>query len=123
MSSSEKARFGILAPILWLCAIWGLSSIPSDSLNTPKILGFDKLAHIGVYCVLGLLINRAFKGRKVSAPMRFLVYALLLLNAAIDEYHQKFIPGRSVSGWDLLANSIGIISGFVAGWVSRDKSS
>ncbi len=120
MSRDGKTRFGILAPVMWGLTIWVLSSLPSDSLDPPSIIGFDKIAHFGVYLILGLLTNRAVKGRKLSKAVVILIYALLLLNAAIDEYHQNFIPGRSVSVWDLAANSTGLLTGFVIGWFRRD---
>jgi len=121
MSVEKKARFGIMAPVVWLAMIWGVSSVPSDDFNPPGIVGWDKLAHLGVYSILGYLAFRAFRGRKLSAAMKCLIFALLTLNAALDEYHQRFIPGRSVSVWDLLANCLGLITGLVAGWIARDS--
>ncbi len=115
-----KDRYLILAPVLWGLAIWAVSSLPSDNLKPPQVLGFDKLAHSSVYFVLALLTNRAIKGKKLSLAWLLFIYALLILNAAIDEYHQRFIPGRSVSVWDLAANATGLIAGFAVGWIRRD---
>ena len=97
--------------LIWLCIIWIISSIPSHSLPTVKILGFDKLAHIFVYSLLGVLLNPWLKTKNLKKPQLILIYCLLLLLAAADEYHQTYIPGRSVSGYDLMANAGGLCLG------------
>lgn len=96
--------------LAWLAVIWILSSIPSTDLPSVKILGFDKVSHFGVYFFLGLLLNRWLKKRGYSRQTVALIYALLLLNAALDEWHQILIPGRSVSLWDLSANFLGVLA-------------
>jgi len=94
--------------LLWLCVIWTLSSIPSKDLPSFNILGFDKLAHTCVYFILGMLINLWMKPRGLKTYQVIFVYALLLLSATADEFHQYYIPGRSVVVYDLMANCAGL---------------
>lgn len=103
--------------LLWLVIIWTVSSIPSSELPGIKILSVDKVAHLGIYLILGILVNNVLKSIKAGRVTIHLVYAILLLNAALDEAHQQFIPGRSVSGYDLLANSMGLLVAYL--WMLR----
>lgn len=104
---SKNIRIKTLVPIAWGLLIWAVSSIPSQDLPVIKIFGYDKLAHLGIYAILGILVNNCI-GKETPRVTILLVYALLLLNASLDELHQTFIPGRSVSIWDLLANYSGL---------------
>lgn len=108
--------------LLWWIAIWVVSSTPSDKLPTLKIIGWDKLGHFGVYLVLALLINRSLLSLKVRKKQAILIYLIVLLSAALDEYHQLMIPGRAVSVWDFLANSAGLLIGFGILRMSYDRS-
>jgi VanZ family protein len=99
--------------------IWIMSSIPAKEMPQINIFGSDKIAHFGIYFVwgtLGKLYARSRDSRKAEA---FLVLALMIALAALDEYHQYFIPGRSVSVYDLLANW----SGILAAWIITSRVS
>lgn len=95
--------------ILWAATILTLTSIPT--LKAPD-LGFgaqDKLGHLGVYYIFGLLLFRAV-GKGLILPCRSVIFSILfaLFFAALDELHQLFIPGRSSDVFDFFADSIGI---------------
>ena len=102
--------FGTIYPALfWLAVIWMLSSLPTTSLPSIQIMGFDKLAHMGVYFILGLLCNLWLKRKSFTGVQTLFFYSVLILLATADEAHQAFIPGRDVSGYDLLANTLGLV--------------
>ena len=100
---------------LWLALIWTLSSLPADEIPSVQVLGIDKLLHLGIYTVLMVLFSFGIKGFKLTNEQRLLIISVILLMAAGDEYHQHYIPGRSVSVYDLIANGMGIIVGFLIG--------
>jgi VanZ family protein len=118
------------APVLAMCAvIFTASSLPASSL--PKTLlfsGQDKVEHALVYGLLGLLVARAWQrrrsGRKAGATGAVAAFRLAPLLVAIaftilfglsDEFHQSFVPGRSVEGLDLLADTTGgLLGGLLA---------
>jgi VanZ family protein len=100
-------KFSVL-PLLWLSAMWVVSSIPGQKLPSVKIISIDKVYHIMEYLVLAFLVNRSCKNRGLTRKTVSLIYILLLVNAIADEMHQYLIPNRSVSVWDLLANMIGL---------------
>ena len=110
MRKSSLCKTNLSLAFIWLAMIWILSSIPSSSLPSVKIFSFDKLSHFGVYFILGLLVNRWFREKGYSRRTITLIYTFIVLNAALDEWHQSLIPGRSVSLWDLLANFAGILA-------------
>ncbi len=112
----------ILLTIAWYTAIWVVSSIPSDSLPSYEILSMDKLAHFFVYFVLGMLVNKTAMVKGFGRKTVYYIYGFLLVSALAEEYHQHFIPGRSVTIWDFLANSTGLIAAFVVYIKYYDKS-
>lgn len=88
-----------------------LSRIPTPDLG---IAFADKAAHFLEYAFFVLLLIRAFSNPLVSSR-RFVLYGLAvvvsLVFAALDEYHQKFVPGRTADLYDLAADSLGILAG------------
>ncbi|HPN40601.1 MAG TPA: VanZ family protein [Candidatus Cloacimonadota bacterium] len=121
MSAKKPGTTSLVLTLLWWALIWILSSVPSDDLPSLQIFSSDKLAHIGVYFVLGLLVNSWLKTRQIKASKRSLIYLALLCSALLDEYHQTFIPGRSVSIYDFLANALGLGFAWTAGFLNRDQ--
>ncbi len=71
----------------------------------------DKVAHMFLYFGLGVLLHLTFRSsdnvilRKYAA-----IFAVILgvIYGITDEYHQSFVPGRSSSVHDLLADGIGV---------------
>ena len=69
-----------------------------------------KAAHFFVYFVLGILVYLLLKEFKVN---NIVIYSLLLcyLYAVSDEFHQFFIPGRSMEFRDTIIDSCGSFIG------------
>ncbi|HNV93421.1 MAG TPA: VanZ family protein [Candidatus Cloacimonas sp.] len=112
----------IYPTLFWLIIIWILSSIPSQDLPSVNIVGFDKLQHLGVYAVLGCLIGYWLRFKNWDIKKIVLIYLGLIVLAGIDEYHQRYIPGRDVSIYDFLANASGLIIGFLLYLRKYDRS-
>ena len=91
--------------VLWAAVIFALSSIPSlgTGLGVWDTI-LRKLAHTVEYAVLGALLLRA-TGRVD------LTFALGVLYAASDEFHQTFVPGRHGSPVDVAIDAVGITVG------------
>jgi hypothetical protein len=93
--------------ILWLILIFIESSLPP-----PKILGempgLDKVAHFVVYSILGVLIMAILT---TVLPKKILVLPLVaflvFIAGLFDEFHQSYVPDRSVDAWDLFADFCG----------------
>jgi hypothetical protein len=105
-----------IPPIAWAAVILTLTSIPAPDFAPVGAFAFpgaDKLVHAGMYGVLGALLARAVGA---ATPPRTLGRLLLgvLLFAIVDEWHQRFIPGRSADALDVVADVAGAAVGFAA---------
>ncbi|MDP2174189.1 MAG: VanZ family protein [Candidatus Cloacimonadaceae bacterium] len=115
-------RLSLILAILWYAGIWTVSSIPAEDIPSVKIISIDKLMHISVYFILALMVNRVFSNYSLSKKYALLIYLAMLVSAGLDEYHQYYIPGRSVSVYDFIANSIGLLSGMFIYLRKHDRS-
>jgi len=104
-SFSGENTSRIIGPlILWL--------FPNTSPETLAVVHLitRKLAHFSEYAILGFLAARAFRMSPRTAVRRrwFLISLILIVTyAALDEYHQSFVPTRTPSMWDSLIDMAG----------------
>lgn len=109
----KKARYFIPA-LLYYLLVFALSSRSySLPISAP---GLDKIAHFFEFALLGFLLsfgyfNAFFFSRVVKSVLVFLTGLPLGL---LDEFHQRFVPGRSSALSDVLADAAGIIAGILA---------
>ncbi len=71
----------------------------------------DKAVHIILYAGFGFLLYHTLKNSSHhTLRIHAFIFAVIIGTAygASDELHQSFVPGRTASIWDLLADSIGI---------------
>ncbi|TDO84329.1 VanZ family protein [Halanaerobium saccharolyticum] len=69
-------------------------------------------AHFFVFFVLALLLINAF--RMSGVVIRYSIFYTLLIAviyAALDEYHQSFVPGRAAELKDIFTDTLGILVG------------
>ncbi len=96
-------------PILWVAIILVGTSWPKLKLG-PDDLALDKVAHFTAYAILAALTLRA-----TLTPRRWATCAAVLVGiaclGAVDEWHQSFIPGRSMSAADWVADVSGGLLG------------
>lgn len=71
---------------------------------------YDKSAHLVIYAIFAILAYRLglTRRRYVYLCIGIIAYSGLL------ELGQSFVPGRQMSGLDLLANTLGVLLGVVA---------
>ena len=74
----------------------------------------DKLIHFMIYLVFGLLVYRAFEPRVKSPSINWkrllLAVAAVIIYGVLDEYHQSFVPGRTVDVVDASVDAVGAIT-------------
>jgi VanZ family protein len=71
----------------------------------------DKVAHMFLYFGLGVLLHLTFKNSDHVILKKYAaIFAVILgvIYGITDEFHQSFVPGRSSSVHDLLADGIGV---------------
>jgi VanZ family protein len=101
-----------LPAILFAVAIFAVSSIPDLKGPDLKIVPFDKLAHFLEYAVFAYLIFRSLSQlTATTANTTVFILSLLLLGgfAALDEFHQKFVPGRTCDIADFATDLVGAV--------------
>lgn len=97
---SRVSRLRWLYPLA-LAAMVVIASSRSQ-VAAPSISYFDKIAHFGVFGLLGTLLAR-------SPGVRRFRYAILIVSlfGISDEFRQSFTPGRSVEFADWMADTLG----------------
>src|SRR5690606_38337557 len=102
--------------VLWcLLLFWlgGRSDVPSPATDLP----LDKVAHFVLYGVLGWLV--AAGRERAGTPGPWIVTVLAIAVGAIDEIHQRTVPGRSAELADFIVDALAIIG---AGIVVRRRA-
>jgi VanZ family protein len=102
-----------LPPLLWVIMVYSLSAISDiqSIYNLPP--GVDKIVHAAFYFILCWLVWRAFKYQHTLPMVRngALLGAFIFSVAfcSLDEYHQKFVHGRSADIYDVFAAAGGAL--------------
>jgi VanZ family protein len=104
--------------ILWAVIILISMSLPAQYIPKVKIFGYDKIAHIGVFFVFGILIYRSIINWK-HKPGSILISLMLMLFfvmvfGCVSELYQHFIPGRTPDIFDFIADTIGGLVSIIA---------
>lgn len=107
----NNTKLVYILPILAALAIFIASSFAGAEVpNMPIMLG-DKIVHFSVYFVFGLSILFSIIVNKNHWKDPKIIIVTILLGAlygASDEFHQAFVPGRSVELLDWLADLLGV---------------
>jgi VanZ family protein len=104
--------------IIWVVLVFAVSSIPHLAVPAFGMPHWsDKIAHLTEYAVLAFLFYRGEGGGRwrMGIPAWLLVIAGGIAIAGIDEYHQRFIPGRDSDILDWTADATGIVIGTLIG--------
>ncbi len=105
-----------LPVFVWAGLIFFLSAQPDLKLEAAG--GFDfflrKIAHMTEFAVLFLLLARAFLKCNLSIKKALIfAFAISVLYAFFDEYHQSFVLGRVASLIDIGIDNLGILIAIV----------
>lgn len=109
-----------VALVAWGAMIWWFSDQPDLTISPDDMLDFilRKIAHMFVFAVVFALswetlvgTLRAFRHTQARALVAALVPTLAY--AAVDEWHQTFVPGRVGHPQDVLIDMVGAILALV----------
>ena len=75
----------------------------------------DKVFHLVIYCIFAMLGYRVARG---SRPYVAICLGIILYGGLM-EVAQSFTPDRSMSGYDMAANTLGVVLGALL--VNRSK--
>lgn len=112
MSAASKPW--LAAAILWTAGVLVVNSISvGEATWQPPFLFADKVAHFFMYAVASYSWRRAIV--PLGSRATWGVVLGLAMLGALDELHQRIVPGRNASALDWLADVIGVWLG-VALW-------
>jgi VanZ family protein len=121
MNMSFGSILRLVPMVIVMGTIFLLSHQSGGELDVPPIEHLDKLGHFVIYGLLAATVIWAPPEElKQRRPKLIVLIAIIFcfLYGISDEFHQSFIPDRSVSGADLAADLCGIL--FVSGiWIKR----
>jgi VanZ family protein len=119
--------------LAWAAVIWTLSTSLFSAENTSRVIVpilhwvfphtvmatlvkihylVRKCAHFTEYFILSLLILRGIRAgrREMHLPWALLAILMIAAYAALDEFHQRFVPGRTPAVSDALLDTTGGIA-------------
>ncbi len=120
MTRDTSIRYWRIAAVIYAILVVTVSSWGGASLPNVGEGDLDKILHLIQYAVLGFLAARGWGPQRQSDTAAWLTWlpgAVLLVFAAADEYHQKWIPGRYAEVGDWVSDVLGIAIGYFAGIV------
>jgi len=103
-----------LPPIAWAAFILVLTSIPGAHIPRVPIQGIDKVVHLFCYGVLAFLTYPPLAQASGAVRAAILVMLAIAIFGALDEWHQQFIPGRTMDLYDWFADTLGAFLGLIA---------
>jgi len=99
--------------LCWAIAIFILVAYPMPDYSGTKITYYDKIMHVFLYGVFVVLIQYNFKLNNFYKQRRYYFgvfsFSIAFAYALFGEWIQSYVPGRTVSVYDLLAGVVGII--------------
>jgi VanZ family protein len=110
------ARYLLIAWVLTIITLSSLPNIPTLKIHTARVeFRLDYLMHFCEYGVLAFMTFLSFAGEEFKIRFRkfMLITAFLVLFAALDELHQKLIPGRTCSMNDVASDVTGILAAII----------
>jgi VanZ family protein len=68
-----------------------------------------KMAHVTEYFIFSIFLLQVVRGKDRGWKLRWAIWAVVLAGgyAALDEFHQVFVPSRHASPWDALLDTTG----------------
>jgi VanZ family protein len=85
--------------------------LPHASAETLDLLHhiIRKCGHLTEYFILSMLILRGIRAGEKGMHVRWALVTILIIAgyAALDEYHQSFVPGRTAAAGDVLIDTSG----------------
>jgi VanZ family protein len=109
-SQRRTARRRWILVAFIMLTIFAASSIPESKKPPGPIKQTDKLQHFIAYGVLAVTLYRALRVSKPDRSGAFFIVATIVIASAyggLDEFHQRFTPGRTMSILDWRADVIG----------------
>ncbi len=110
------AGYILVATTIFILVMSSVPSIPTLKIKAGEsTIRLDYLIHFCIYGFLSTISFLKFSDSEFRLPGKKTLILILCLAAFafVDEYHQKFIPGRAYNIIDFVSNVSGIAGGLV----------
>lgn len=102
----------IFMVILYVGCIIALSLLPPQNLpQIPLFRGADKVIHFFMYLIFSLLSCWALHAELNYSRLYFIIPGTIGWGILMEIFQLSMHAGRSFSGYDVLANSLGVFTG------------
>jgi VanZ family protein len=116
--SNEHTSVFIIPVLHWL--------FPHASAETLELMNtfIRKTAHLTEYFMLSILLMHGLRGKDRSWKLHWAIWAVAIAAgyAALDEFHQSFVPSRGPSAWDVLLDTTGAAVAQIVLWLRQLSS-
>lgn len=106
--SSQPFSSNVTRSVLASFMLWFFPSTPADVVETANVV-LRKLGHAMAFAILSLAwyfpLRRRFGAWGIGPALA--VFGLCVLYAALDEWYQGFVPGRTASSGDASIDAAG----------------
>ena len=110
--SSPLAAWKAWGPaVTWAAVLFLLSEI-STLPRAVELPDVDKVAHFGLYFLLGAALGWGYWASAAGAP-HWLLVGLGVLYGVVDEWHQSFVPRRTPELGDFAVDVLGVAVGYI----------
>jgi VanZ family protein len=110
MSAEHTSRF--IGPFLR----WFSPDITEATVASVQLI-VRKCAHLTEYAILASLLFRALRqGRDNFRRAAVIALVISAISAALDEFHQSFVPSRTGSPYDVAIDIAGALAGLLIYW-------
>jgi VanZ family protein len=105
LSAEHTSRF--IGPFLR----WWAPDVSEATIASIQLV-VRKCAHLTEYAILAALLYRALRqGRSHFGRAAAFAFLIAAIYAALDEFHQSFVPSRTASPWDVMIDCFGAAIG------------
>jgi len=111
--SSEHTSVFIIPVLHWL-----FSQASNHTLELMHAV-IRKSAHLTEYFIFSIFLMHGLRGKDRAWSLRLAIWAVVIAAgyAALDEFHQSFVPSRTASPWDALLDTVGASAGQIVLWL------
>jgi VanZ family protein len=115
--SSEHTSQFIIPALHWLA--------PQAGKETLELLHhiIRKSIHVTEYFIFSMILGHALRGKNGKWTLRLAIWAVAISAgyAALDEFHQSFVPSRTASPWDAALDTAGAAAAQIFSWIWQAK--
>lgn len=111
--------------IIYGLVVFLLSSVPGMNMPEYGFLLADKLLHFLEYALFAILIFRSFSQLFRKQKLHYVIVAssfFLILFSLLDEYYQKYIPGRESDVADVILDVLGASLILFFLWIRKHRN-